>query len=644
MFLLNRIKMMLFWTFPLLLSTPTAFAENPSSEEYIFPQGIQRYVILKPTGEKKEDLPVLEPFTEDTENKKAVEALFENSFMKQDVKLYFLVQNYLINQGIWEKHEPAYLLVSNEQGGFADFGFYLKQGEEVIDKKNVPYIELVKNNAGEENYLGSMTQIYPHEMGHIMYQMLSEVTGTDFPRSGDVHYLSITTDYRTAFHEGFAINFENVSREYESNKQLKQAIFQDIENKKKSLGSYIAGYRHDFQLPLRLEYYRSAMVVWFQNFENLKRYTWVKSGFTKYKNTTIRTKNMENALYYRNSGIHPDTTKIRDFQQALASEGVIATFFWKLINSESKNIYLNRNFYRSFLCDSKNLPAHPVEIFSPLENQYMKIFTVLKKYMNSNSTARPQILDFVDGYVSEFPAEKDEIYSIFRLATGHDVSDDFGPELWIINREHKHGFLVLDQFGGNVAPFYAFNLNTADALDLLTFKNISRDEAQKIMDYRDAKGFLGSLDEIASIPGVSPQTAETLKSSTYDLEYINKFEDELDLNVAKLILLNLAHPFIRGAWVFAIFLIVYYFVFLRALVDEKIITAKRIILKVLKMIFYILIGFICVVFPLNAILLFILVTFIITAIQLLATKNKLKRKDILYTSSVMFILILYSIF
>ena len=632
--------LLIVFTFPDAIKSQIKVMKN---EKLIFPETIKRFVILRPSGELKDSIPVLEIFSEDAGNKKVVENLFENSFMKETVKLYFLVQNYLYNKGILTEFEPAYLLLSNQQGGFPKFGFYLKEAGNYIDKKNVPYIDLVKNDAGNEGYLGSMTQIYPHEMGHILYQMLSGITEFNFPRSCDVHFSTITTDYRIAFHEGFAVHFENVSREYETNKQLKDAIINDFLVKKKKVRTSIKGYERDFKLPLRLDYYKTTMLMWYQNFEALKRYEWVKSGGMKYRNDVIKTENTEKAIFYRNSGIYQDTTKLRTIVQAVSTEGVIATFFTRLMDSDLKFNYMKKEFYLPFLYNSKNNFLNPQEIFTPLENEYLKIFVVLYKYVNSVQTKNSQFLDFVKGYVKEFPDEKNSIYNIFKFATGYNIPDNMGPEIWILNKGYNHGFLVMDQSGSTVIPFYTFNLNAADDIDLLTIKNMSKSNAQEILKYRDEKGFIGSIDEIFSIKGLSKQTAEALKESIYDLEYVNKAENEQNLNISMLVLRNVVHPFIRGIWTFILFLLIYYFAFWKRQYDIKIVPVKKLIFKMLKMVLFILFGLISVIFPINNIMLFLMVVSVYILIEIFIRKDVLKRKDALFTSFTMALLILYSL-
>ncbi|ODS35245.1 MAG: hypothetical protein A7315_01985 [Candidatus Altiarchaeales archaeon WOR_SM1_79] len=618
--------------------------ENLVAERYIYPEKVQRFIILKPTDETKNDLPVLEIFPDEAENKKIVQSLFVNSYMREAVKFYFLVQNYLKNQKNLDSHEPAYLLLSNTQGGYPRFGFYLKIGDEYQNKEKIPYIDLVKNNTREENYLGSMTQIYPHEMGHILYQMLARTTNETVPvhESSDIHYVNLTTDYRTAFNEGFAISFENLAREYEPDEKLKQDIFRDFEFKKNRIKQSVSGYDHDFRLPLRLDYYRTTMILWYQKFENIKRYEWVKLGLIKYRNTTINSRNVEKALYYRNSGVGFVKPYLKPLQRALATEGVVSSFFYKLFESNLKNKYLSPEFYAQFMLDTENLPFKPEQVFVPIENEMLKIFVVLHKHLDTKKTQKSQLLDFVEGYAAEFPQEKDEIYNIFEFASGYKIPARMGPEIWMLNKEHKHGFFVMDQFGGNVLPFYTFNLNAVDIFDLLTFHEVPKDEAQHVLDYRDQKGFITDLDEIFRIPEVSKQTAEFLKNSAYDASYLESFEEEDFFNIPKMILMTIGHLLLRSLFYFLVFIIIY-FLFLKNLIGQKKFSVKIVFQKLLKVALFVFFGLASVIFSGNPITLFLIFSLILIFIEFIIRSDTFKRKDALISSVIIIVMVLYSL-
>lgn len=613
-------------------------------DEYlIYPKESPRFVILEPTGEKKNQLPVLEIFREVNDSKRIVEDLFRTSFMRESVKLYFLAQNYLINLGVLDKHEPAYLLLSSEQGGFPRFGFWLRGVDGDSEKRDVPYIELVKKDRKAEDELASMPQIYPHEMGHVLYQILSGITGMDFPRSSDVHFVSLTTDFRTAFHEGFAIHFENFARQHEPNDSRREAVLCDIEAKKNKIKASIAGFKRDFTLPLRLGYYQAPMLVWYQTFEHLKRYEWVKTGRIRFKNETKKTGNIEKALFYRNSGIALDMTRLRNMAQALATEGVVAAFFNRMMESPITDRYLPESFYRPFLCGAGSLPCRPEDFFSPLENAHLKIFHVMHKHLKSDAVRSPQLLDFVTGYVQEFPEERDAVSSAFRFATGAAVPDKVGPELWLMNKKHRHGFLLLDPFRTHVSPFYAFDLNAADAVDLRTFSDISEEEAAVLIQYREERGFISGLEELDSVPGISKQSAQILRNNVYDPEAMKAFEEGMEINVPKLLLLTIVHPFLRGGAVFIVFSLIHYFFFLRGRAGWNRRPVKRLLLKLPKMILVIFVGLACSAVPGNAAFVFLMAVLLIIALEILFRRDRAKRKDALRTTAMMALLVLYSV-
>jgi len=96
-----------------------------------------RVVLLQPVDSTIGGIPVLKIKPSEDTVSQVVYDLFEYSFMRTSVKLYYLVQAYLINEGQLELYEPAYLLLSQNQGGFPKFGFYLLQNGLVIDKTHV---------------------------------------------------------------------------------------------------------------------------------------------------------------------------------------------------------------------------------------------------------------------------------------------------------------------------------------------------------------------------------------------------------------------------------------------------------------------------------------------------------------------------
>ncbi|EJO5348006.1 hypothetical protein NRP93_002107 [Clostridium botulinum] len=119
-----------------------------------------KVIVLKSTNETKEGFPVYEA----NGNDKLFMDIYNKSFIKKSIELYGEAQKYsdLKNQDI-------YLAFKKNSGCYGRIGFYLKKDGKIYDKTKSPYIELSTGQL-KKNYdtLESITQILPHEMGHIL--------------------------------------------------------------------------------------------------------------------------------------------------------------------------------------------------------------------------------------------------------------------------------------------------------------------------------------------------------------------------------------------------------------------------------------------------------------------------------------------
>ena len=599
-----------------------------------------KIVILSPIDSIINDLPVLTIMPENDVTT-MVYNLFEKSYMYQSARLYNLCQNYLIKINKIEKTEPVYLLLSKSQGGFARSGFYLKQGDSILDKSNASYIELVKNNAHSEDYLGSMTQIYPHEMGHVIYHMLSEDSDSIVPGAVDVHYVSLVTDFRTAFNEGFAMHFENMAREFDPDTARLRKIDEDFNKKREAVKPKVKSYVRDFKWPFRIDYYRTTMVFWFQNFEDIKRYEWVKTGKIKYRNVSNSFSNPEKSLFYRNSGIEADTA-LKNPQQMYSTEGVIASFFYNVMHSNLKDNYPDISLLKMFLPISQISNEKILQVINPFENQYIKIFYVLNKHVNFSLTERSQFIDFVKGYCFEFPDEVKTIQKIFEETTGYPIDIDSGSELWIVNSGYEHGILVMDQFGGIVLPFYCFNLNAADQADLKTYHEISDIDADLIINHIDENGPLASYADLNLIKGLSEQTRRILIDNKFSPEFFKNFEEEnITLSIKNLIFSNVSHLLIRGI-IYCLVSILLSFIVFRVTI-HKIPGIKKAILYLLKFLLFFILGFACIIITNKPAMYFILSSFLIMLTGYFFSRKREHNLAITLSSFIMFAIILYSV-
>jgi hypothetical protein len=142
----------------ILLTTP-AIAKNANAGVPL-PDSLRKVVLIQPTGEK--------------------------------IDLYFLAQIYLKNRNEIAEIEPAYIALTKNQGGFAKFGFQLLDGGTHVDKSKAPYVDITADNAtARPDKLMSLTQLYPHELGHILYRLLSaSESREEESKNVDMHYFS----------------------------------------------------------------------------------------------------------------------------------------------------------------------------------------------------------------------------------------------------------------------------------------------------------------------------------------------------------------------------------------------------------------------------------------------------------------------
>ncbi len=215
------------------------------------PEELRHVVLMQPTGEIIDDLPEMRIVEDSTELYKEVMHNIDNSFVDEFIDMYFIAQVYLNNNGDWDSIEPAYLALTTNQGGFAKFGFSLLFDNKHINKPRVPYIDITVGQATASlGKLMSFSQLYPHEMGHVLFHLLSpEDTISNNTKNVDMHFFSIITDYSTAFNEGFAEHIENISRTFEKNEDIKAGIIAEIETIEEDSRKSINGFERDFIYP-----------------------------------------------------------------------------------------------------------------------------------------------------------------------------------------------------------------------------------------------------------------------------------------------------------------------------------------------------------------------------------------------------------
>ena len=632
----------------ILLHLPSTILATNICLFNLIPDSIVSIVLLEPAGDSVDNLPVMTRVADTTELYNKVMKNIHSSFINDFLDLNFILQLYLVNTHRKDSVEPAYLALTSNQGGFARTGFVLSENGNQVRKPSTPYVDITRGQA-TSNMAGlmSVTQLYPHECGHVFIHLLCPEDSIESnTRSVDMHYFSIVTDYSTAFNEGFSEHLENLSRLFEKNDSIRAGIEKDTEEIRNSSARSIQGFKRDFYLAARLGFYKASMLGWYQRFEDYKRYVQALNGDVRYNATEAKLRKTEDRLTYRNSAVETDTNSLRNQVQLHATEGAVSAFFTRLLNSGAGEHYLEPDFYRAFMYDTTGYILDPPARISPVENLFMKYFTVLDKYVVINNSESSQLADFIEGYIREFPAEEKIIKQAFRESLGSEYSGDLPPPLWLMVKGHNHRLLVLDPFDAITVPVYTFDLNAARVADLLTLPGVTGDEARLIINYRETNGFYTSLEDLKNVPGISTDRAASIQSAVLDLEYLETLLNDYEpkLSISMLVRGPLTYIFSRaGLWFILLFGFLFY-----SLKKQNILTTKLLISRTVKYIFlwilFVLAGLVSVFITGQTFTIMTLFTLFVVLITFLVFRRK--KPELIRTlvmTTLMFVLVSISL-
>jgi len=425
---------------------------------------------------------------------------------------------------------PMYLLMSTEEGGFARFGFWLQDGTGKRRLVLAGYVHLVVRD-------GLNDGIFAHELGHLILKTLSG--GLEDGQSRKMHQSMTVTDYPTAFDEGYAEHFEPLARDFDAPKP----------------GSEVAT---DFDL------------FWLSAADGQLRIDGVKRNLFIHRKPLPESAFDDPVDLYRlfvdaetSTAFLP--TKLKNGQQMMASEGVISTLFYRIVNDDQlRSHYREPSFYRPFLPDNSRRPEDAI---TPAENVNLKLFAAMTE-LRGIKCAQPPMISLVEHYAKLFPDEAKRIYGDFIATTwGATVSqqlaselaraaedggrgdisafrrDDasslfestiakvtdgglaldanLGPELWIANPEFKiaSAMWVTDR----QLPL-TLNLNTATEPELMTIAGVDFTTARKIVKVRNGQGFFHGLEDLQAV--VSPEVTLKLKSMSEEMKRLPPYQRE----------------------------------------------------------------------------------------------------------------------
>ena len=490
-----------------------------------------------------------------------VRQVMATSFAQQVLRLDRYARNLMLHdpsgagQQRWK--EPMYLLLSEEEGGFARDGFWLEDPR--AGRRLVPagYVDLV---VGEEDIAdGNLEEIFSHELGHlILRSLLGEIQGGP---SRKMHQSMTVTDYPTAFDEGFAEHFQPLVRDATGNAYLREL----------SKGA----------TPIDLN------VLWLSRLDQQLRTDGVKRNLfihPKALPALALAPDPDRYQLFLDSETSPDFIwdQLKNAQEMMACEGVIATLFYRIVNDDRlRSQYRDAGFYQPFLSSELSIPGHSgksadsrlpgndgAEIkkaIPPYENVNLKLFAAMRRVAaESGDAQQPLLIRIVNAYARLFPEDSEAIHGVFLKTTrGATASQELaaafesaaaagrrgdiaafrrrsgeafsllkattdrvvhgklaleanlGPELWVLNSRFQIAPAVWEH--DRTLPL-TLNLNTAAEAELMTLPGVNLELARRIVAERRARGYFHSLDELSAAAGLSPEIVKSLAEMRAQME------------------------------------------------------------------------------------------------------------------------------
>lgn len=413
---------------------------------------------------------------------------------------------------------PNVLFLSKNEGGFPRHGLLVKDEEKDSEYPNLNFVDLV---VSENMFKNGALSIYSHELGHVMMMNIME----DFPnkKTSKQHVSMGVTDYFTAFSEGWGIHFQRFGFD--------------------NIPLYKNGFERMFDPNKTNKLWHSS------SDENMRINTVFNNGYIYKKllptNIDLDSLTAEQTILLEHTSTIFDFTKLKNAQQMLSCEGVLATIFYR-INSDTllQNKFQNNEFYNRFLQSPIPNGVTPKDIFSPFENIMLKNFWVWNKIKTRDFNKDQILISFIEEWCNSFPEDKNQLLTLFISITvgktvdnslgdvfekmswygnigdinkymyyrkiyneiflklGKEVISDIrllgkniGPELWIENCDVPVRTTLWDE--KRKKPLNV-NINTASEYEIASFWKMDISKAKLFIKKRDEIGYYKSFEEAAS--------------------------------------------------------------------------------------------------------------------------------------------------
>lgn len=378
----------------------------------------------------------------------------------------------------------TWLLLSQEEGGFARQGFWLKEGD-ATRWVNEPMVDLVVNQGSIDD--GSFEEIFAHELGHVMLRRLAPNLPPGYSRTP--HHSFSITDQPTAFDEGWATHFQPLARRLTVNPRLRTSD---------------EGFDTRPFLPL-----------WQSNLDGAARIQGVRQNWFVHRKGTPEGKG--DAVERQELSTMFDRARLRNGAQMLASEGVVATFFYRHLAAAAPQGYepmfrALRELSRQPLAPDTPLVPALAAALAKVAPEDGKRFVHTLMETSYGALASPQLARATEalavpgraGDAEAFvPALKDARLQFAKAleaaqADPSSLAAQAGPAVWLLHPTHKLGGEAL-----------AIDLNTAEREHLMTLPGVDADRA---LASRAKDGYFTSVSDFARRTGLKAAASAQLEA------------------------------------------------------------------------------------------------------------------------------------
>lgn len=404
--------------------------------------------------------------------------------------------------------EPFRLALTQQEGGFPRYGCWVITGHEPPRFSASGYVELVPEEGGIAS--GVFEEIFVHETGHlILNNLVGEMDGR---RTSKFHQSMTITDRVTAFDEGYAEHFQPVVRDMTTNPAMRRWM--------QGTGA------------------NDLNQLWLSDADGNLRTDGVKRNVFIHAKPPLGGGDLYDRFVASETSSVFSASELRNPQQMVASEGIVATLFYRMVNDdELRSSYANRSFYDRFSVD---VPGDPKEVIDPYDNINLKIMEAFAGMAHAEGKA--PLIRFLNAYTAQFPDDEVRLRKLFvattwgavtsrplaeafvrsasfglrgdidafrrenpfplmmKIATDTAVPLDgeVGPELWVTNS----GFLIQSApwQAGRTVPL-SVDLNTAGEVEVAAVLGLSDEQAEELVRRRAIDGHFDSFDEVmAALP------------------------------------------------------------------------------------------------------------------------------------------------